>query len=98
VGDGFSMSFRLVWDPGIIIIFCLVQPVDHRVVMEFLEDKQSLGMKDFNVPIFQFPYLVVRGDFMSLCKHDERSKMRTTMRLGVWRSYMGPKIVIQYIS
>jgi hypothetical protein len=55
-------------------------------------------MKEFNVPIFQFPFLAVRGDFMSLCKHDERSKMRITMRLGVWRSYMGPRIVINHIS
>jgi hypothetical protein len=98
VGDGCSMSFRLAWYLGIIISFSLVQPVDHRVVMELLEDKQSLGMKEFNVPIFQFPFLAVRGDFMSLCKHDERSKMRITMRLGVWRSYMGPRIVINHIS
>ena len=43
--------------------------------MALLEDKQSLGREDCNVPIFGFPYYTVRGGFM-------RSKMRITMGSG----------------
>jgi hypothetical protein len=35
-----------------------------------------------NVPIFGFPCLVVRGDLMSLCQLDQRSKMRITVSSG----------------
>jgi hypothetical protein len=70
VGNRCSTSFRLVWDPRITLNFGLVQPIDHRVVMALLEDKQSLGREDCNVPIFGFPLLAVRGDFMSLCQPD----------------------------
>jgi hypothetical protein len=38
VGGRCSTSFRLVWDLGITLNFSLVQLVDHRVVMAFLED------------------------------------------------------------
>jgi hypothetical protein len=50
--------------------------------MALLEDKQSLGREDCNVPIFGFPCLAVRGDFMSLCQPDQRSKMRITVSSG----------------
>jgi hypothetical protein len=65
-----STSFRLVWDPGIILSFSLIHLVDYRVVMELLEDKQSLGMEDCNVPIFGFPYSAVVDDVTSCsCKN-----------------------------
>jgi hypothetical protein len=51
---GCFISSRLVWDPRIILSFILVQLIDHRVVMEFLEDNKSLGREDCNVPIFGF--------------------------------------------
>jgi hypothetical protein len=49
--------------------------------MELIEDKQYLGREDCNVPIFGFPCLEVRGDLMSLCHPDQRSKMRIKMSL-----------------
>jgi hypothetical protein len=82
VGGRCSMSFRLVWDPGITLSFSLVQLVDHRILMALLEDKQTLGREDCNVPIFGFPCLAVRGDLMSLCQLDQRSKMRITVSSG----------------
>jgi hypothetical protein len=38
----------MVWDPGIIISFSLVQFVVPMGMMALLEDKQSLGREDFN--------------------------------------------------
>jgi hypothetical protein len=37
-------------------------------VMELLEDKQSLGREDCNVPIFGFPCSIVRCDLVILCR------------------------------
>ena len=82
VGGQCSTSFRLVWDPGITLNFNLVQLVDHRVVMALFEDKQSLGRKDYNLTIFGFPYPTVKGDLMSLCQPDWRSKMRIIVSSG----------------
>jgi hypothetical protein len=48
-------------------------------VMALLEDKQSLGREDCNVPIFGFPYSVIKGNLMSLCRPNQRSKMRLIM-------------------
>jgi hypothetical protein len=53
---------RVVWDPGIIFSFSLVQSMGHLVVMVLLEDKKSLGREDCDVPIFGFPYFAVGGD------------------------------------
>jgi hypothetical protein len=60
VGARCSASFRLVWDPGIIIRFSLVQFVVPMFVMALLEEKQSSGREDCHVTIFGFPYYVVR--------------------------------------
>jgi hypothetical protein len=60
MGNRFSMSFRLVWDPGITLNFSLVQLVDHMVEVALIEDKQYLVREDCNVSIFRFPYYVVR--------------------------------------
>jgi hypothetical protein len=70
VGSRCSTSFRLVWDPGITLSLSLVRLIDHRVLMEFLEDKKTLGKEDCNVPIFGFHCLAVKGDLMSLCQPD----------------------------
>jgi hypothetical protein len=72
--------FRLVWDPGIILSFNLVQFVDHRVVMALLEEKQSLGREDCNVPIFGFPCSVVGDDLMGLCQLDQRGDLMLPMK------------------
>jgi hypothetical protein len=79
VGGRCSTYFRLVWDPLITLGFILVQVVDHRVVMEFLEDRKSLGREDCNVPIFGFPYSAVVYDPMGLCHPDQRGNVRLTV-------------------
>jgi hypothetical protein len=48
-------------------------------VMALLEDKQSLGREDNNVPIFGFPFPAIKGNLMSLCQPEQRSKMRITV-------------------
>jgi hypothetical protein len=60
---GCFTSSKLVWDPGIIFSFSLVQSMERQVVMALLEDKQSLGREDCNVPIFGFPCSAVGDDF-----------------------------------
>jgi hypothetical protein len=55
VGGRCSASFILVWDSGIIISFNLVQLIVPVGVMEFLEDKQSLGREDLSCPHFWVP-------------------------------------------
>jgi hypothetical protein len=72
---GCFTSFRLVWDPGIILSFGLVQLVDHRVVMALFEDNQSLGREDCNVPIFGFPCSAIGDDFMGLRQLDQRGDL-----------------------
>jgi hypothetical protein len=47
-------------------------------VMALLEDKQSLGREDCNVPIFGFPCFTVGGDLMGLCQPGQRGKWRLT--------------------
>jgi hypothetical protein len=37
-------------------------------MMALLEDKQSLGREDCNVPSFGFPCFIVGGDLMGLCQ------------------------------
>jgi hypothetical protein len=51
-------------------------------VVALLEDKQSLGREDSNVPIFGFLCFVVRGDLVSLCQLGQRSKTRLTVSSG----------------
>jgi hypothetical protein len=80
---GCFTSFRLVWDPGIILSFSLVQLVDHRVVMALLEDKQSLGREDCNVPIFGFLCSAVGDVFMGLCQLDQRGDLMLPVSSGV---------------
>jgi hypothetical protein len=48
-------------------------------VVTLLEDKQSLGREDCNVPIFGFPCSAVGGDLLGLCQPDQRGKLRLTM-------------------
>jgi hypothetical protein len=57
---GCFTSSRWVWDPGIMFSFSWVQLAECQVLMELLEDKQSLGREDCHVPIFGFPYYAVR--------------------------------------
>jgi hypothetical protein len=87
-----SMSF-LVWDPRITLSFILVHLVDHRILMEFLEEKKNLGREDCNVPIFGFPYLAVRCDIVSLCQPDQRIKMTITMRSGNLEELYGTQAI-----
>jgi hypothetical protein len=47
---GCFTSSKLVWDPRITLSFSLVQLVDLMVEMTLLEDNQSLGREDYNVP------------------------------------------------
>jgi hypothetical protein len=49
------------------------------VVMVLLEDKQSLGREDCDVPIFGFPCFAVGGDLWGLCQPDQRVKWRLTV-------------------
>jgi hypothetical protein len=72
---GCFTSSRLVWDPGIILNFSLVQLVDHKVVMALLEDKQSLGREDCNVPIFGFSCSASGDEFWGLCQPDQRGNL-----------------------
>lgn len=66
MGGKCSASFRLVWDPGIIISFSLVQFVVPMGVMALLEEMQSLGRENYHVPIFGFPCFSVRDGFRDL--------------------------------
>jgi hypothetical protein len=52
LSGGCFTSSKVVWDPDIIVSFSLAQSMESQVVMAFLEDKQSLEMKEYNVPIF----------------------------------------------
>jgi hypothetical protein len=76
---GYFTSSRVVWDPGIIFSFSLAQSMERQVVMALLEDKQSLGREDCNVPILGFPCSTIRGNLVSLCQPGHRSKVRLTM-------------------
>ena len=62
----------MVWDPRITLGFSLVQLVDRMVEVALLEDKQSLGRGDCNVPIFRFPYYAVRFTSGGLSQRGQR--------------------------
>jgi hypothetical protein len=66
VGSRCSTSFRLVWDPGIIISFSLVQLMECQVMMALIEDKQSLGREDLSCPHFWVPLFYSGNDFRGL--------------------------------
>jgi hypothetical protein len=78
---GCFTSSGLVWDPGIILNFSLVQLVDHMVVMALFEDKQALGIKNYNVPIFGFSCSTIGDDFLSLCHPDRRDNLMLPVSL-----------------
>jgi hypothetical protein len=82
LSGGCFTSSKVVWDPSIIFSFSMVQLMEHQVVVALLEDKQSLGREDCNVPIFGFPCSTVRGDLVSLCHPGQRSKTRLTVSSG----------------
>jgi hypothetical protein len=63
LSSGCFTSSKMVWDSGIILNFSLVQLVDRKVIMALLEDKQSLGREDCNVPIFGFSCSASGDDF-----------------------------------
>jgi hypothetical protein len=65
VGGRCSTSFRMVWDPGIIISFSWVQLVVPMGVMALLEDKQSLGREDLSCPHFWIPLFDSGNDFVA---------------------------------
>jgi hypothetical protein len=52
-----------------------VQLVDLMVEMALLEDKQSLGREDCNVPIFGSHCSVIGDDFQGLGQHDQRGSL-----------------------
>jgi len=97
---GCFISSRLVWDPGIILRYRLVQPIDCMVVMGFLEDKQSLGREDYNVPIFGSPCFAIRDDFMGLYQHYQRGNwMLPVISRGLedlFYSFRGPLIIFHH--
>jgi hypothetical protein len=68
---GCFTSFRLVWDPGIILSFSLGQIFYHRTVMALLEGKQYFGREDCNVPIFGFLFSTVGYVFLGLIQLDQ---------------------------
>jgi hypothetical protein len=80
VGGRCSTSFRLVWDPRIIISFSLVQLVVPMGVMALLEDKQSLGREDCHVPICGLPCYTVGDDFWGLCQLGQRGEVMLPVR------------------
>jgi hypothetical protein len=76
---GCFTSSRLVWDPGIILDFSLVNHVDRKVVMELFEDKQSLGREECNVPIFGFFFSASGDEFTGLCQPNQRGNLMFTV-------------------
>jgi hypothetical protein len=68
--------------------------------MTLLEDKQSLGREDCNVPIFGFPYSTVVDDLMGLCQPDHRGNWRLTVILGgleeLYDSFRGLLIIFHH--
>jgi hypothetical protein len=68
--------------------------------MALLEDKQSLGREDCNVPIFGFPYSAVVDDLMGLCQPDHRGNLRLTVSSGgleeLYDSFRGPLIIFHH--
>jgi hypothetical protein len=66
-------SYRMVWDPGIIFSFSLEQSMEHKVMMELLENKQSLEGRICQVPIFWFFCFVLEGTFVA-CQWRKRCK------------------------
>jgi hypothetical protein len=78
---GCFTSFTLVWDPGIILNFSLVQSVDCNIVMALFEDNQSLGREDCNVPIFGVYFSIIGGDFMGLCLPGQRGNLMLPVSL-----------------
>jgi hypothetical protein len=57
----------------------------HLVVMVLLEDKQCLGKKDCDVPIFGFSLFAVVGDPWGLGHPEQRVKQRLTVSSKVLR-------------
>ena len=90
---GCFRSSRLVWDPRIILNFNLVQLVDRKVVMALLEDKQSLGREDCNVPIFGFPYYATRVTSGGLSQLGQRGETRSSVSPKGLEDFMGPSLV-----
>jgi hypothetical protein len=87
-----STPFRLVWDPRITLNFGLVQLVDRMVEVELLEDKKYLGREDCNVPIFGFPYYVVRFTSGGLSQLGQRSETRSSMSPGGLEEFYGAQL------
>jgi len=68
-------SSKLVWDPGIILSFSLVHPVDRKVVMALLDDKKYLGREECNVPICGFSFSTIEDDFLGFCQFNQRGNL-----------------------
>ena len=60
--------------------------------MEFLEDKQSLGREDCNVPIFEFPYYAFRVTSGGLIHTIHMSDTRSSVNLKHLEEFYGAKI------
>jgi hypothetical protein len=72
-------SLMVVWDPGIILSFNMVQSMGRLVVMVLLEENQYLGREDCDVPIFGFLCCEVGGDHWGSFHLDQRVKWRLTV-------------------
>jgi hypothetical protein len=69
------------------------------VVMVLLEDKQSLGREDYDVPIFGFTCFAVGGNLRGLCHPDQRVKWRLTVSSeGLRELYEALQAIITWVS
>jgi hypothetical protein len=89
---GCFTSSRLVWDPGITLSFNLVQLVDRMVEVALLEDKQSLGREDCNVPIFGFPYYATGVTSGGLSQPGQRGENRSSVSLEGLEEFYGAQL------
>jgi hypothetical protein len=66
LSGGCFTSYRVVWDPSIIFSFNMDQSMEHRVMMEFLEDKKYLGREDLSCPNYWVSSFCSRRDLCGL--------------------------------
>jgi hypothetical protein len=82
LSGGCLTSCRVVWDPGIIFSFSLVQLMERQVVMALLEDKKSLGREDFSCPHFWVPLFCNGNDLCGLSVKEKGVKRGHLMSLS----------------
>jgi len=62
------------------------------VEVALLEDKQSLGREDCNVPIFRFPYYAVRVTSGGLSQPGQRGETRSSVSPGGLEDFYGAQL------